>query len=373
MSELIGRIYDCALDPSLWPETLAGIRQPLGFAQATLNLQSMPSGAVLLSVASGIPDHWFDRIADYGPEVVALWGGLAQIGASPLEEPILLSEANAAVVDGSRDNRFHREWHRPQGLVDAVAIGLTRDSASLATASFARHESSGPVRAEETAAIRLLAPHLRRAVTISRLLDIRTVAATTFETVLEAVATPIVIADRQLNLLHANAAATQLLARGDPLSLTGHRLATSTPVATQALALAVAQAARQEASLDRRGIAIPLLDQGGAPRALHVLPLGGGKLRAGLMPEAVAAIFVSAGTSRPASTGAMVADLFGLTPTETRIFDLIAAGHTPGEAATHLGLGVSTVRSHLLRIYDKTGTHRQADLARMAAGLSTTR
>jgi DNA-binding CsgD family transcriptional regulator len=52
------------------------------------------------------------------------------------------------------------------------------------------------------------------------------------------------------------------------------------------------------------------------------------------------------------------------------VFDLIAGGRTVAEAAGALGIGVSTVRTHLLRIFDKTGTHRQADLVRMASALA---
>ena len=55
---------------------------------------------------------------------------------------------------------------------------------------------------------------------------------------------------------------------------------------------------------------------------------------------------------------------------EARVFDLIARGLTPAEAAEKLGVGVSTVRTHLLHIFDKTGLRRQADLVRMAAGLA---
>ena len=35
-----------------------------------------------------------------------------------------------------------------------------------------------------------------------------------------------------------------------------------------------------------------------------------------------------------------------------------------------LGVAVSTVRTHLLRLFEKTGTHRQADLAALLASFS---
>ncbi len=84
----------------------------------------------------------------------------------------------------------------------------------------------------------------------------------------------------------------------------------------------------------------------------------------------MAAIFVSSSEPETADAGPLVAGLFGLSGSEARVFDLIAQGLTPAETAGRLGIGVSTVRTHLLRIYDKTGVRRQADLVRLAAGLA---
>lgn len=371
LSELIGRIYDCALDPALWPDVLAEINLRIGFQQTTLTLQAMPSGAVLLSVASGIPEDWLERSRAYGPEVIEGWGGVARIGAVPIEEPALLSEMNPGLFDGTGRNAFYDEWYRPQGLYDSAAVVLTRDAYSLASISLTRHRTQGEIGRREKEAIRLLAPHLRRAVTISRLLDVRAVAAATFESVIDRAGTPILIIDAQLNLLHANGAARALLDARDALMLNGQRLVTTMPAATQALAFAVAQAAEDEAAIGRRGLAIPLLaGSGGAAHALHVLPLGNGALRSGLVNRAVAAIFVSSSVPEMADAGALVAQLFGLSSSEARVFDLIAEGLTPAETAERLGIGVSTVRTHLLHIFDKTGARRQADLVRMAAGLA---
>lgn len=371
LPEVIGRIYDCALDPALWPETLAEIRGSLNFAHAALTLQALPHGGVLLNVASGIEGAWLQRLADYGPEIVALWGGPANIAAAPLEEPVLLSEMNPGVVDGSgATNRFHEEWHRPQGVIDLAAVGLARDAQSLATLSFARHERHGPIGAHERDSLHRLAPHMRRAITISRLLDARAVAAATFEGVIEATHTPVLVIDGQLRVLYANGPALALLDRRDALRIAQGRLATSLPQATQSLAMAVARGAAGEADMARRGMAIPLRGADGVARALHVLPLRGGTLRAGLMSAAAAAIFVSSAGPPPAEAGELVGPLFALSAKEAQVFDLIAQGLTPGEAATEMDIAVATVRTHLLRIYDKTGTRRQADLVRLAANLS---
>jgi DNA-binding CsgD family transcriptional regulator len=40
------------------------------------------------------------------------------------------------------------------------------------------------------------------------------------------------------------------------------------------------------------------------------------------------------------------------------------------EAASSLGISVGTMRTHLARLFEKTGTSRQSALVRMAANLS---
>lgn len=368
LSELIGRIYDCAIDPSLWSETLAELRHDLGFSQAILTLQAMPTGRVLLNVASGIPDEWLARIGDYSADIVALWGGAATIAATPLERPVLLSEANPETADGTCRNPYYLEWRRPQGIIDTLALGLGRDATSLATASFVRHESQGPIGAMERETAALLAPHLRRAVTISRLLDAQTVTAATFGSVLGLLATPVLLVDATLGLIYANPAGEDLLDRRRPLELRGGRIAGIGPGVHRAITAAIAAAILSEARIDRKGFGIPAADGDGAC-AIHVLPLAPTIARGDLAPSAVAAIFVAAGTLPACETGALLAGLFGFTEAERRVCERIVAGATVAEASVALGIGVATVRTHLLRIFQKAGVGRQAELVALAAAL----
>lgn len=59
-------------------------------------------------------------------------------------------------------------------------------------------------------------------------------------------------------------------------------------------------------------------------------------------------------------------DSFALTDREREILKLVAEGETDADIARHLFISISTVRSHLDRIRDKTGRRRRADLTRLA-------
>jgi DNA-binding CsgD family transcriptional regulator len=74
--------------------------------------------------------------------------------------------------------------------------------------------------------------------------------------------------------------------------------------------------------------------------------------------------------SEPLDTQPYPAELFvrryGITPTECRLLMLLPQGMTITEAAETLGIALSTAKSHLAHLVQKTGTQRQAELVRLA-------
>lgn len=74
----------------------------------------------------------------------------------------------------------------------------------------------------------------------------------------------------------------------------------------------------------------------------------------------------------PASTQ-LIAELCGLTPAEAQTARLILAGESPKVIARTLGVSLATVKTHLHRVFAKTGTSGQPDLARRLARIVTPR
>lgn len=58
---------------------------------------------------------------------------------------------------------------------------------------------------------------------------------------------------------------------------------------------------------------------------------------------------------------------YKLTPCEARMLDMLFDGCSVPQAARRLGVAPSTARTHLQRLFDKTGARRQGDLLRMVA------
>jgi DNA-binding CsgD family transcriptional regulator len=240
----------------------------------------------------------------------------------------------------------------------------------IGSLAFVRLASQGDIGDVEIEAAWLLIPHLQRAVAISKLLDVKSVAAATFETALDTLAVAVILTDADLRIVHANAAARAMFVLRGSLRSEGGKLALLPSATAAALAMAVQQAARNEAAIGKRGLGIPATGTDGAPSVLHVLPLNHGELRPGLAPSAVAAIFVAPAVSPSPAPYDAVAALFDLTQAEARVFTQIAEGKTQAEIARALDIEASTVKTHLLHIFAKTSTHRQADLVKLAASMA---
>ena len=98
----------------------------------------------------------------------------------------------------------------------------------------------------------------------------------------------------------------------------------------------------------------------GDPAVLHVLPLKHGDLRLSLRPTATAAVFVAPATLPVHAPEQALAALYDLTPSEAKVFSLIASGMSLASIAARVGIRHSTAKTHLQRLFAKTGAGRQS-------------
>jgi len=148
--------------------TLADVKDALNCHIVVLHLNDLRNSRVLLEKNVGIEPHWLVQIAKYVPEVHA------PLPPQPIvDEPHALSRHVAdAIIDNST---FVQEWLKPQGLIDIMQLFLMHTPARFSGLGLAWHERHGVVTDPEFKLARLLLPHVRRAVTISNVLDISTI------------------------------------------------------------------------------------------------------------------------------------------------------------------------------------------------------
>jgi DNA-binding CsgD family transcriptional regulator/PAS domain-containing protein len=367
LSSLIGDIYDAALDASLWVAVLGKARDFVGGQAAGLYSKDATArrGEVHYD-DGGIEPHYiqlyFDKYIKLDPSTTThFFAGIDDLVASNDIIPY------AEFVE----TRFFKEWARPQGLVDHINSVLDKSATSVALFGVFRHERDGIVDDETRRRMRLIVPHMRRAVLIGRVIDTKTAEAATFADTLDGLSAGMLLVDASGRIVHANTAGHAMLATGDFLHAAGGRLVAGDPQSDLTLREVFAAAGSGDAAIGIKGIAVSLTSRDGERYVAHVLPLtSGARRRAGTSYAAVAALFVHKAALETPSPPEVIARTFGLTPSELRVLlGIVEVGGAP-ETAEALGIAEETVKTHLKRLFAKTGTTRQADLVKLVAGFS---
>jgi len=169
---------------------------------------------------------------------------------------------------------------------------------------------------------------------------------------LERLETPLFVTDANGAVLEANPAATRRIERREGLWLdAGGRLA-------------LRQAGRwvplshwQPMLAQGQELTLPLETEGGAPLqiTLRTMSQGDG------VPGSFGWVLATVERVSLSRVDAM-RRRFRFTRTQARLAEMLCEGMRPTHAAAMLGVKISTVRTHVGEMYQKTGTHSQAQL-----------
>lgn len=180
----------------------------------------------------------------------------------------------------------------------------------------------------------------------------------------------VVLLDRSARVLFANAAAQSLSQEGSPLHLNAGVTSLSS------------EHARRLGDLIRSVLSgtpvrtMSLTSGSGRPLMILASPVQGGDMdRSDIRNlRAAAVMLLICDPDRPAQIPtAWIMEAYGLTLAEARVALAVASGLTISNTARRLKISVNTVKTHLHRVYEKTGTTRQAELSRLMATISLAR
>jgi DNA-binding CsgD family transcriptional regulator/PAS domain-containing protein len=364
LSELIGSIYDCVLDPSRWERTLMEITQVMSGESAILSLNDLRRDRLLIDKNVGWGQLGIEERQKHIPEIHARLNEWFAKGPC-LDQPFVASRQLTA--DYLERAPYVQCCLKPRGIVDIMHLFLMHTPSHFSELVVGRHQRHGPITNREIEIGMLLLPHLRRAVTISNVLDTREIERAYMAEALDALHHGVVLINSKGTILHTNRLAEQMLKNGDAVLSTGGILSAKASAATQELRKAIRLATSDETMLGKTGLAISLNTSTAAPLFAHVLPMNGSDLRTQLQPEAVAAVFIGAPVPdvTPAETKRYLHRRFGLTKAEVDVALEILKGDGREAAADRLNISVTTVRTHLSHIFEKTGVRRQAELVRL--------
>jgi DNA-binding CsgD family transcriptional regulator len=206
-------------------------------------------------------------------------------------------------------------------------------------------------------------------VLIGKLIEFKTAQAATFADALDGLSAGMLFVDSTGRITHANTAGQAMIADGNVLRAPLGRIVACDPDANRALQDTFLAAATGDAAIGVRGVAVPLVARDGERYVAHVLPLSSGARRsAGVSYAAAAVLFVQKAALARRSPPEAIAKTYRLTAMEVRVLlAIVEIGGAP-QVAEALGIGEGTVKTHLKRLFEKTGSRRQADLVKIFAG-----
>ena len=365
LSSLIGEIYDTAFDPARWTGVLEIVTGYMRGMATMLAAQDTASGTGTFYYSWGDDPHYtklyFEKYAKLNPGIVAI-----SLNVKPGD---VCSLSTLVPWDQFLQSRLYQEWARPQGYADTTNVLIEKSATSVAHLATAYHLRDCPADDETRRRMRLIAPHVCRAVAISKIIDLNKIEAAMLADAVDGVAAGVLLVRVDGEIAYTNTSARAMLRESNVLREIGGVLKVFDPTAQSALSDAFAAAEGGDIALGRRGIAVPMSSRDGESYVAHVLSLTSGTRRqTGSGYAAVAAVFVHKAVLQRPTLIETVAEHFKLTPSELRVlFAIIEVGGVPHVAAV-LGISEDTVKTHLRHVFAKTDTNRQADLVKLVAG-----
>ena len=330
----IDEIYDAAFDRELFAGLLRKILTAmdaqcgmLGWidmeSQARFEVQHGNDPAFLQSYAETYGAHDILR-----PDLQAAGEGVVMQVYERLQTPAV------------RESVFYREWLAPQGIVDNLAVNLIKRDGMFAPLAIIRTGDAPPFGPEERAALETIVPHLKRAVYMQSRLIHQANLVGGYQRIVGGARNGLVLLDDRMRVLDVDRttqAITGLKAGQGPASgplekvlaqaiESGAPVAVALPGDAPATLLCVVQPLERDPFGDFAGGA-------GVAHAVHVLRVD----------QAAPIAFDS------------LAQLYGLTPTERKVVADAFAHADIASLGERLGMAAATARTHLHRIYEKTG------------------
>lgn len=351
-SQLIAGIYCAVLAPEQWDSAMFAIAR--AFQAHTASLVSADHGSRTLQHAQ-MPAA---AAQTYSAHYERLDHVLDAVEAGPVGAV----RTGAELMWPYQHCEFQIDWARPNGLHDGLFVRLTAGPAvtSLAIANVQRSDRFDSP--EHVALVTRLTPHLQQALRMQGRLEELDHRSGDLTEASEAVSHGIVIVDRR-RVGYANRAAERILAARDGLRIDDGLLRADSPFADAQLEHSISRASAPDSADVWGGSFLCARPSGRRPYVIHVLPTEPNSAAAHTSGRVM--VVVVDPECRPEPPVTLLRRLYGLTNSEAQVALLVMRGEGLAPIADELSVSLTTVKTHLAHVFDKTGMHRQAELVRL--------
>ena len=356
LAALLATFYEAAGAPATWSpavcSVMASCRATVGFIVS----HDFETGCGRIEHAENIPGALVEAYAKQGAF------------ANPwLRQEALFRDADTVVVgtevvphDTLVDSAFYRDWLRPAGIYHSVWGVLVRRGKRLICAGFGRSQDGPAFSADDISLISQIMPHFRRIMQLRELVGTSNDSQHVLMEMLGALSVGVALLDADCCVMDANAMAAGWLAKEHGITLNG-----KTPCATHNGLKSNLQSLLKSASSNsgERKMSVMRSD-GMEPVTLILVPL---RADTGVLEQTQSGsvLVISDPEYRCRIREDQLIKFYEFTPTEARLARLLSNGFRLDQAADSMGIRYQTVRTHLKRIFSKTGIDRQSELIRL--------
>jgi DNA-binding CsgD family transcriptional regulator/PAS domain-containing protein len=359
--QLIAALYDTALYGGDWQPALDRFRVLLNSAEGSLcdlkheiqDTGTHVSGHLLTPDVREPYMRYYGRI---DPKLRVLYRHKVNY---------LFNDARHFDAEFVARNPFYQEYTRSLGMRHTLDMTIGRDDSSERFLAVMRAPSRGPYGARDEGLFRQCAQHFLRVLKLKDRIDAAQQLGKLAAAALDSLRSAALVVDRHGCVLLNNRAAESVCAAGEELQMRNGKLTARSAKTAERLQCAIRQAAGGHGTAE----VLHLSCAGDADRIAWIAPLPAER---NVVESPGAIILVGEPAGCRSADADAVAAIYGLTAAEARIAVAIGGGATLAETAAERGVKLSTVRSQLLSVLQKTGARRQADLARMLANLPGT-
>ncbi len=180
------------------------------------------------------------------------------------------------------------------------------------------------------------------------------------EAALDALAIAVIVIDQDKRVVYSNRAAADLLRPADGLALVNGRLEVALSAERNLLHRLLDQALAPMAACG--GLMHISRSSEGRPYVVHTSPIPPPAECQNQHRPALAMIVVSTPETHSVEPEAILASLYELTPAQARLARGLLDGETLETLSRRASVSRNTLRAHLVQLFAKTDTHRQAEL-----------
>jgi DNA-binding CsgD family transcriptional regulator/PAS domain-containing protein len=368
--EVVARLYDAALDDSLWTQVLSKIEILLHANNVRMIITDKNSGAPIFAISSRHPESNGEYISYYA-SIDERWPRILKLPHfSPTIHERLFREGEMAT------SRVYNEFLVKYDAQSQTITRMDGPGGNSVVFSAIREKSRGAFDGPETETIRHLLPHILRAMQVHHAMVLMGAVNQSLASRLESAQLGAIFLDHDGRIIETNKSAASILKARDGLARERGFVKASHRQENAKLQTLLADVIAQGLATKMGSSGVLLVSRPSmlCPLSLLVVPISSKQLDFGAC-RPVAAIFVRDPENRLELSTEKLARLFGLTPAESRLAVALAHGQSLQDYVEVNALSKNTVRWLLKNVMSKTDTRRQAELVRLIligpAGLGT--